>query len=115
MTARVVRRVVIAVCVVGIAGMIAGSVADNNAVALTFGLVTAGAVACLIVATAVSPPTASAFDEAGAARVEELIGRLVSAGADEAAVRALAREAVRLGRGRQKTEIPQIPAPNADD
>ena len=37
MTARVVRRVVIAVCVIGIGGMIAGSVADNNAVALTFG------------------------------------------------------------------------------
>ena len=111
--ARIVRWIVIGVCGAGIAGMIVGSVADNNAVALTFGLVTAAAVLCLIVATAVSP--APRFDDDRAARVEELIGRLVSAGADEAAVRALAREAVRLGRGRQKTEIPQIPAPNADD
>jgi hypothetical protein len=115
MTARVVRRVVIGVCVIGIAGMIAGSVADNSAVALTFGLVTAAAVACLIVATAVSPPTTATFDEDGAARVEDQVGRLVAAGADEAAVRALVREAVRLGRGRQRAEIPQIPAPNADD
>jgi len=115
MTARVVRRVVIAVCVIGIGGMIAGSVADNNAVALTFGLVTAAAVACLIVATAVSAPTAGRNDEERAARVETLIGGLVAAGADEEAVRALVREAVRLGKEGHRAEIPQISAPNADD
>ena len=52
-TTTAVRRAVIAVCVVGIAGMIAGSVADNNGMALTFGLVTAVAVLCLMVAPAV--------------------------------------------------------------
>ena len=76
--------------------MIIGSVADNNAVALTFGLVTAAAVACLIVVTAVTAPTAARTDER-AERVEELIQGLVSAGADEEDVRALVREAVGLG------------------
>ena len=104
MSARAVRRVVVAVCVVGIAGMIAGSVADDNDVALTFGLLTAAAVACLMVATAVGAGTAgggagSALDEEQARRVEDLIGDLVAGGAEEARVRELAAEAVRLGRG----------------
>src|SRR5687767_2902941 len=54
MSPRVVRRVVIAVCVAGIAGMIVSSIADNTGAALTAGLVTAIAVLCLIVATAVT-------------------------------------------------------------
>ena len=99
MTARAVRLVVIGVCVAGIAGMIVGSVADNNAVALTFGLVTAAAVLCLIVATAVSPSTS--VDEDQAARVEDLVERLVAAGAPENEVRTLVGEAVRLGRVRR--------------
>src|SRR4029077_2806282 len=91
-------------------------------VALTFGLVTAVAVLCLMVATAVTAPvtgpatTASGtpFDEAQAARVEELVGRLVAQGAPEAAVRGLVGEAVRLGRGmpvsrKSLTLAPQMP------
>jgi multisubunit Na+/H+ antiporter MnhB subunit len=115
--ARVVRWIVIGVCVVGIAGMIVGSVADDNAVALTFGLITAAAVACLMVATAVSPaPQASQVDEAQAARVEELVGLAVAQGAAEETVRTLVGEAVRLGRGRSSgQEIPHIGAPYADD
>ena len=73
--------------------MIIGSIADNNAVALTFGLVTAAAVACLIVVTAVTAPTAARTEER-AEHVEELIQGLVSAGADEDDVRSLVREAV---------------------
>ena len=96
MNARVVRWIVLGVCGAGIAGMIVGSVADNNAVALTFGLVTAAAVLCLIVATAVSPTPR--FDDDRAARVEELVGRLVAAGAPEEQVRNLVGEAVKLGR-----------------
>jgi ABC-type Na+ efflux pump permease subunit len=115
---------VIGVCAIGIAGMIVGSVADNNALALTFGLITAAAVLCLMVATAVSPPATTAkaaattpvFDEGQAARVEHLVSRLVAEGAREEAVRQLVGEAVRLGRGTAETqEIPQIAAPNADD
>ena len=101
---RAVRRVVIAVCAVGIAGMIAGSIADDNGVALAFGLLTAAAVACLMVATAVGAGPAD-DDEEQARAVEELIGELVAAGADEARVRALAAEAVRLGRGKAGAEV----------
>jgi len=121
--ARIVRWVVIGVCVVGIAGMIVGSVADNNDVALTFGLITAAAVLCLMVATAVTPPTSTAiatttnaFDERQAARVEQLVERLVSDGGHEDTVRELVGEAVRLGKGAAKTqEIPHIGPPDADD
>ena len=101
--ARVVRWIVIGICVVGIVGMIVGSIGDDNGLALTFGLVTAAAVACLMVATAVSASDGAAstharpFDEAQGARVEELIQRLVARGAPEGEVRALVREAVRLG------------------
>ena len=110
----------IGVCVVGVGGIIAESIADNNAVALTFGLVTAAAVACLMVATAVSSPSVASestgFDEEQAARVEDLVGRLVADGASEHAVRHLVGEAVRLGRSSaQIQEIPHIAAPDADD
>jgi hypothetical protein len=98
-SARAVRRVVVAVCVVGIAGMIAGSVADDNDVALTFGLLTAAAVVCLMVATAVGGSAEGALDEDQARRVEDLVGDLVAGGAEEARVRELVAEAVRLGRG----------------
>ena len=123
--ARIVRWVVIVVCVVGIAGMIVGSVGDDNGLALTFGLVTAAAIACLMVATAVSTPGAHApaaapnpmrsFDETQAARVEELIQRLVARGVPENEVRALVREAVRLGTDRSiGREIPHIGGSDAD-
>ena len=120
MTPRTVRRVVIGVCAVGIGGMIGGSIADNNAVALTFGLITAVAVVCLMVATAVSgsgtPTRATAFDDEQAARVEQLVAGLVAQGAPEDAVRRLVGEAVRLGQsGPRSEEIPHIGAPNADD
>jgi hypothetical protein len=49
---RAIRRAVIVVCVVGIAGMIVGSIADNNGTAITFGLITAVAAIGLIAATA---------------------------------------------------------------
>ncbi|MFN2608793.1 MAG: hypothetical protein ABR511_13040 [Acidimicrobiales bacterium] len=101
MSPRVVRVVVFTVCAAGIVGMIVGSVADDNAVALTFGLVTAAAVACLIVATAVAVPAIddAALDTAGR-RIEEMVAVLVAAGASEPDVRALVREAVALGRTR---------------
>jgi hypothetical protein len=123
--ARIVRWVVIGVCVAGIAGMIVGSVADNNDVALTFGLITAAAVLCLMVATAVTPPASApattsvgtgAFDDRQAARVENLVERLVADGAREDAVRQLVGESVRLGRGAPQTqEIPHFRSPDADD
>jgi hypothetical protein len=78
----------------------------DNEVALTFGLLTAAAVACLMVATAVGAGGAGGggegpFDEEQARRVEDLVGNLVAGGAEEARVRQLVAEAVRLGRGAQ--------------
>ena len=95
MTTRAVRVLVALVCAGGIAGMIVGSIANNNAVAMTFGLVTAAAALCLIVATAVTKPTGQ--DDAGA-EVEARIARLVEQGVDEAELRALVRASVQVGR-----------------
>lgn len=94
MTPRAVRRVVIAVFVLGIAGMIAFSIADNSGGALTSGLITAAASLCLMVATAVTP---KAEDDTGEA-LEQRIGELVAQGADEDDVRALVRDAIAFGR-----------------
>jgi ABC-type Na+ efflux pump permease subunit len=99
MSARLVRLLVMVVCAGGIAGMVVGSIADDNAVGLTFGLITAGAVLCLVVATAVAPAAVGDADETVGMRVEERVAALVAAGADEGAVRALVQDAVTLGRG----------------
>ena len=98
MSVRAVRAVVIVVCVLGIAGMIITSITDHNGAAITFGLITAVAILCSMVATAVTrtapnPPP----DELGAS-IEARIAALVDGGADEADVRALVGEAVRFGR-----------------
>ena len=89
-----VRRIVILVFVGGIAGMIIGSIADNNGTAITFGLITAVAVVCLILVTAVTNQPAAA----SGAELEDDIQALVDAGADEAEVRALVQKAIDFGR-----------------
>jgi low affinity Fe/Cu permease len=97
----VLRGVVLVVCVIGIAGMIIGTVAtdNNNGVVVTFGLVTAVAVLVLIGTTMVQRAQAPVgVDEVLAERIEGRVGRLVAAGADEADVRALVGDAVKLGR-----------------
>ena len=102
MTPRLIRRLVIAVFVAGIAGMIVASILDNNGAAVTAGLFTAVAAVGLILVTSVGGPEAFAepvvFDDSAAAALEEHIAGLVAAGADEQALRDLVREAVRLGR-----------------
>lgn len=106
MTAKAVRTIVMVVCGVGVAGMIVTTVLDHNGAALTFGLLSAVAILCLMVATAVTahnPPSAQAPEgdvEAQGAQVEAVISSLVASGADEATVRRLVREAVRLGQER---------------
>ncbi len=110
MSPRAVRFAVIGVCVLGIAGMIVGSIRDSNGMAVTFGLATAVAVLFLIVLTAVvgpdafrrrgtdeSPPPARA-DDAVAADVEARIEALAAEGTDETALRKLVARAVELGR-----------------
>jgi hypothetical protein len=104
---RLVRRVVLCVFVLGIAGMIAGSIADNNGTAITFGLITAVAALGLVLVTSVSPPGSlvkpgptitTEADERLAADLEDRIAALVTDGADEEAVRKLVGRAVELGR-----------------
>ena len=93
---RAIRIAVIVVCVGGIAGMIATSISNHNGAALTFGLITAVAILCQMVATTVVNENRPREDDGAA--LEASIDHLVAAGADEAAVRDLVRHAVRLGR-----------------
>ena len=115
--AATVRLIAIVVCVAGIAGMIVTSALDHNGAAITFGIITAVAILCSMVATSVAAdaargtgtgPVATAGrhpedqsedqTEAMAAMVEDQVQRLVDAGGDEQTVRRLVGEAVRLGR-----------------
>lgn len=99
------------VFVAGIGGMIAGSIADSNGVAITFGLITAVAAIGLILVSSVAPPgslrRADPNNEAGvpvveatAADVEARVEALVAAGADEIAVRQLVQRSIDLAKGR---------------
>jgi hypothetical protein len=109
MPPRTIRRIVVAVCICGIAGMIVSSIVSSTGGAITFGLVTAVAVVTLIVLTAAvgaeayraeanggaAPPIT---DEVAAQRLEQQIGSMVADGADEDRLRDLVRDAIRLGR-----------------
>jgi hypothetical protein len=101
-SALAIRRIVIAVCVLGVAGMIGGSIADRIGVAVTAGVVTAIAVLCLILVTAAAGPSAfnaaPPVDDEAAADLERRIEQLIAAGADEVELRALVRAATRFGR-----------------
>jgi hypothetical protein len=93
------RRGVLAICVGGIAGMIIGSVRDNNmGIVMTSGIIAAIAMIIQITVTATvrrMSPRAEP-DELQAAEVEARIGELVKSGADERAVRSLVKAARRL-------------------
>ena len=104
---RGIRRIVIVVFVLGIGGMIAGSILDNNGFAITFGLITAIAALALVLVTQVSPPgslakpgkpVAPVIDERLAADLESRIETLVADGANETEVRKLVGRAIELGR-----------------
>ena len=100
LAARWIPRVCAAVFVLGIAGLIIGSVAgNNNGVVLTIGACIAVAAVVLITVGAVTPrERIDAFVEADAERLEDRIAALVAAGADERALRELVRDAMRLER-----------------
>lgn len=101
MALRAIRTACALVFVSGIGGMIAASIAGNNVgLVTTIGLVTAVAALVLVTASSVGATRRiDAFDDARAERVEAMVAALVAAGADEAQVRRLVREAVDLGRG----------------
>jgi len=101
MKARWIRRAVLVTCVLGIAGMIVSSIAERTGAAITFGLVTAVAVVCMVLVTAVAGPAAFGNpvpDDDAAADVERRVAELVAGGADEAEVRSLVRAVRRLDR-----------------
>jgi hypothetical protein len=89
------RAVLRVVAALGIPGVIVGSIAGNDAVALTFGAVIATAAFGLIVVTAVAGPVVS--EDALGGAIEERVTALVDAGADESQVRALVADARRMG------------------
>jgi hypothetical protein len=101
MSPRRIRALIIVVFVGGIAGMIVGSIQDDNALAMTFGAITALCALALILISAVTGPEAFdrpvRFDESAAAELEARVATLVDDGADEATVRDLVRHSVRLG------------------
>ena len=99
MSLKALRVIVMAICVAGIGGMVAGSIADNNGAAVTSGLIAAVAVLVLMAATVAARSNSNPVDEERASRIEERIAALVEAGASEDDVRALVADAVRLGRG----------------
>ena len=112
MSPRAIRRLVVVVFLGGIAGMIVGSIKDNNGFAISFGIVTAVAALCLILVTSVAPADAlrkrskdaadagaATMDTATAADLEDRIAALVDAGADEIEVRQLVRRALQAGHG----------------
>lgn len=108
LSVRTVRTLALVVCGAGIAGMIVTSILNHNGAAVTFGLITAVAVLCSMVAKAVAadterrlgapaPRTEAAPDDL-ADLVERQVQVVVGEGADEGSVRQLVGEAVRLGR-----------------
>src|ERR1700687_2916386 len=58
MSAKTIRRIAVLVCAGGIAGMIGSWILNHNGTAITFGLITATAVLCSMVATAVAADAA---------------------------------------------------------
>jgi ApbE superfamily uncharacterized protein (UPF0280 family) len=97
--------------------MIVTSIGGHNGAAITFGLITAVAIVCSMVSTAVAADTAHRLSGRDGAEgteqtfpverlaeiVEDQIQAMVSAGVDEDALRALVGESVRLGRTLEST------------
>ncbi len=99
MTARWITRWCIAVFVAGLAGIIVTSIVNNNngLVLALGGCISLAAVVLIAVTTVTARQRIAVFADADAERLETRINALVARGADEAAVRALVRDAVRLG------------------
>jgi hypothetical protein len=99
---RWIRRIVLVVCALAIAGMIVASITSHNGVAIALGVTAAVAVMSLMLVTAVAGPeafgTSQAVDEGAAADLERRVDALVANGADEAEVRSLIRAVRRISR-----------------
>jgi hypothetical protein len=97
---RLITRLCAAVFVAGIAGIIITSIVNNNnGLVLTFGgCMTLAAVVLIAISAVSSRERIDVFADADAEALEARIAALVASGADESAVRALVREAMRLRR-----------------
>jgi len=100
MARRWIPRACAVVFVAGIAGIIVASIDGNNAgFVLVCGLaMVIAAVALLTLAAVAHTDRLDAFDEAAAEQLEQQVAALVAAGAPDQQVRALVRDAMRLGR-----------------
>jgi drug/metabolite transporter (DMT)-like permease len=100
MARRLIPRLCAAVFVAGIVGIIIASVNGNNAgFILSIGLcIVLAAVALLTFGAVTAKGRVDAFDDADAEQLEAQVTALVATGAPEDQVRALVREAMRLGR-----------------
>jgi len=100
MAKRWIPRVCAGVFVCGIAGLIISSVRGNNAgFVLSIGLLIVLAAIALLTYGAVTPKgRIDVFDDAAAEQLEAQVAALVAAGAPEADVRQLVRDAMNLGR-----------------
>ena len=96
---RWIPRVCGVVFVGGIAGLIVASINGNNAgIVLTIGLAIGfAAVVLLTYSSVTSRSSIDVFDDAEMERIELQVQALVAAGADEDAVRAVVRHALRAG------------------
>jgi hypothetical protein len=99
MARRWIPRVCGGVFVAGIAGLIIASIAGNNAgVVLSIGAAVAVAGIVMLTFGAVTGrDRIEPFDEALAERLEQQVAELVAAGAPDDKVRALVRDAMKLG------------------
>jgi hypothetical protein len=100
MARRWIPRVCGVVFVAGIAGLIIASVNGNNAgyvLSIGLGMVLA-AISLLTHGAVTAKDRLAPFDEATAEQLEAQVAALVAAGAPEPQVRALVRDAMRLGR-----------------
>ena len=100
MARRWIPRVCGGVFVAGIAGLIISSVAGNNAgFVLSIGLgIVFAAIALLTYGAVTAKERIEPFDEARAEQLEAQVQALVHSGAPEEQVRALVRDAMRIGR-----------------
>jgi hypothetical protein len=100
MARRWIPRACGVVFVAGIAGLIIASVNGNNAgYVLSIGLAMAlAAIALLTIGAVTTNDRIAPFDEASAEQLEAQVAALVAAGASEEQVRALVRDAMRIGR-----------------
>lgn len=101
MSLKLIKGACFGLFLAGIPAIIVSSIRGNNeGWVLTFGMITAVAALILIAVSAVTTTRRiDAFNDVVAERIEQRVQILVQAGADEAEVRALIRDAIDLTRG----------------